>query len=38
MEVFKSHVHVALRDVVRGCGESGLMVGLHDLCDLFQHQ
>ena len=36
LEVFKSRVGVALRDVVSGHGGRGLMVGLGDLRGLFQ--
>ena len=36
LEVFKKRVDVALRDVVSGHGEDGLMVGLDDLRSLFQ--
>jgi len=36
MEVFKSCVDVALRDMVRGHGGDGLRVGLGDLSGLFQ--
>ena len=36
MEVFKSCVDVALRDMVSGHGGDGLMVGLGDLSGLFQ--
>jgi len=36
LEVFKSHADVALRDVGRGCGGSGLMVGPGGLRGLFQ--
>mgnify|MGYP001856881985 CR=1 FL=1 len=37
LEVFKKRVDVALRDVVNGHGEDGLVVGLGDLRGLFQH-
>ena len=37
LEVLKSRVDVALRDVVSGHGRDGLMVGLNDLSGLFQH-
>ena len=36
LEVFKSRVDVALRDVGSGRGGGGLMVGLGDLRGLFQ--
>ena len=36
LEVFREKVDVALRDVVSGRGENGLMVGLDDLKGLFQ--
>jgi len=36
LEVFKTHVDVALRDVVSGHGEDGLVVGLGDLRGLVQ--
>ena len=36
LEVFQSHVDVALRDVVSGHGGGGLAVGLDDLRVLFQ--
>ena len=36
MEVFKNCVDVALRDMVRGHGGDGLIVGLDDLRGLFQ--
>ena len=36
LEVFKSHVDVALRNMVSGHGGDGLMVGLDDLTGLFQ--
>ena len=36
LEVFKSRVDVALRDVVSGHGGGGLTVGLEDLRGLFQ--
>ena len=36
LEVFKNCGDVALRDVVSGHGEVGLMVGLDDLSGLFQ--
>ena len=36
LEVFKSRVDVALRDVVSGHGGGGLMVGLDDHSGLFQ--
>ena len=36
LEVFKSRVDVALRDVVSGHGGGGLTVGLGDLRGLFQ--
>ena len=36
LEVFKNCEDVALRDVVSGHGEGGLMVGLDDLRGLFQ--
>jgi len=36
LEVVKSHVDVALRDMVSGLGGGGLMVGLGGLRDLFQ--
>ena len=36
LEVFKSCVDVALRDMVSGHGGDGLMVGLDDLRGLFQ--
>ena len=36
LEVFKSCVDVALRDVVSGHGGGGLVVGLGDLRGLFQ--
>ena len=35
LEVFKSRVDVALRDVSHGHGEGGLMVGVGDLSGLF---
>lgn len=38
LEVLKSHVDVALRDVVSGHGGGGLMVGLNDLKGLLQPQ
>ena len=37
LEVFKSRVDVALRDVVSWHVEDGLMVGLDDLSGLFHH-
>ena len=36
LKVFKSCADVALRDVVSGHGGGGLVVGLGDLCGLFQ--
>ena len=36
LEVFREKLDVALRDVVSGRGENGLMVGLDDLKGLFQ--
>ena len=36
LEMFKSHVDVALRDVVSGRGGCGLTIGLDDLNSLFQ--
>ena len=36
LEVFKSHVAVALRDVVSGHGGGALMVGLNGIRALFQ--
>ena len=36
LEVFRSRVDVALRDVVSGHGGDGLAVGLDDLSGLFQ--
>ena len=36
LEVFKNYNDTALRDVVRGCGGGGSMVGLNDLRDFFQ--
>ena len=36
LEVLKSRVDVALRDVVSGHGRGGLLVGLDDLGGLFQ--
>jgi len=36
LEMLKSHVAVALRDVVSGHGGDALMVGLGDLSGLFQ--
>ena len=36
LEVFKNCVDVALRDVVSGHGEGGLLVGLGGLGGLFQ--
>jgi len=36
LEVFKSRVDVALRDVGSGCGGGGLMVGLGDSSGFFQ--
>ena len=36
LEVFREKVDVALRDVVSGRGENGLMVGLDGLKGLFQ--
>ena len=36
LEVLKSRVDVALRDVGSGCGGGGLTVGLDDLRGLFQ--
>ena len=36
LEVFKKHVDVALRDLVSGLGEGGLVVGVDDLCRPFQ--
>ena len=36
LEVFKSRVDVALRDVVSGHGGGGLMAGLGDRSSLFQ--
>jgi len=36
LEVFKSRVDVALRDMVSGHGGGGLTVGLDDLSGLFQ--
>ena len=36
LEVFKKWGNVAWRDMVSGRGGDGLMVGLHDLCGLFQ--
>jgi len=36
LEVFKTSVDVALRDVVSGHGVDGLMVGLDDVSALFQ--
>jgi len=36
LEVFKNCVDVALRDMVRGHGGDGLIVGLDDLRGLFQ--
>ena len=38
LEVFKKQGDVALRDVVNMHGGDVLMVGLHDLSDLFQPQ
>ena len=38
LEVLKSHVGVALRDVGSGRGGDGLTVGLGDLRGLFQPQ
>ena len=35
LEVFKNRVDVALRDMVSGHGEGGLVVVLDDLSDLF---
>ena len=37
LEVLKSRVDVALRDVGSEHGGDGLMVGLDDLLGLFQH-
>ena len=36
LEVFKSCVDVALRDMASWHGGGGLMVGVGDLCGLFQ--
>ena len=36
LEVFKNCVDVALRDMGKGHGGDGLMLGLHDLSGLFQ--
>ena len=36
LEVLKNRVDVALRDVVSGHGGDGLVVGLDELCGLFQ--
>ena len=36
LELFKSRVDVALRDVVSGHGGGGLTLGLGDLSGLFQ--
>ena len=36
LEVFKKNVDVALRDMASGHGGGGWMVGLDDLCGLFQ--
>ena len=36
LEAFKNRVDVAPRDVVRGHGGEGLVVGLDDLSGLFQ--
>ena len=36
LEVFKTSVDVALKDVVSGHGVDGLMVGLDDVSALFQ--
>ena len=36
LEVFEKHRDVALRDMVIGHGDDGLMVGLGDLSGLFQ--
>jgi len=38
LEVFQSHVDVALRDVVSGHSEDRLMVGLNGLKGLFQSE
>jgi len=36
LEVFKNHVHLALRDVVSGHGGDGLVIVFGDLRGLFQ--
>ena len=36
LEMFKKHVDVALKDMVRRHGGDGLTVGLDDLSGLFQ--
>ena len=36
LKMFKRHGDVALRDMVSGHGEDGLMIGLDDLSGLFK--